>query len=53
MAEITSFVDASRVVYHGSHGIEILPRLKIVGHNQRKQPEMLEITSFADTARVV
>ena len=25
MAEITSFLDASRVVYQGSQGIEILP----------------------------
>ena len=53
MAEITSFVDASRVVYRVSQCIEILPGLKIVGYNPRKRPEMAEITSFADTARVV
>ena len=51
--EITSFVDAARVVYQGSQGIKILPRPKIVGYNPRKQPEMLKITSFDDAARVV
>ena len=53
MAEITNFADASRVVYQGSQGIEILPWPKIVGYNTQKRPEMLKITSFADTARVV
>ena len=33
--------------------ITIVPDLKIVGYNPRKRPEMLEYTSFADTARVV
>ena len=28
MAEVTSFFDASRVVYRGSQGIEILPGLE-------------------------
>ena len=53
MAEITNFADASRVVYQGSQGIEILPWPKIVGSNTRQRLEMLKITSFADTARVV
>ena len=53
MAEITNFADASRVVYQGSQGIEILPWPKIVGYNTRKRPEMLEIMSFTETARVV
>ena len=53
MAEITDFTDASRVVYRGSTGIEILQWPKIMGYNTRKRLEMLEITSFADTARVV
>ena len=53
MAEITNFSDASRVVYQGTPGMEILPWPKIVGYNTRKGPEMLKITSFADTARVV
>ena len=51
MLEITSFADASRVVYQRSLSIEILPEPNIVGYNRRKRPEMLEITSFADTAR--
>ena len=53
MAEITNFADASRVVYQGTQGIEILPWPKIVGYNTRKRPEMLKIMSSADTARVV
>ena len=53
MAEITSFIDASRVVYRGSHGIEILPGPKIVSYNPLKRLEMLQITSFADAARVM
>ena len=53
MAEITNFADASRVVYQGSQGIEILPWPKIVGSNTRQRPEMLKITSFADGTRVV
>ena len=53
MAEIMSFLDASRVVYRGSQGIEILPGPKIVGYNPRKWPEMAEITSFVDISRVV
>ena len=53
MVEITNFSDASRVVYRGSRGIEILLGPKIVGFNPQKWPEMLEITSFADAARVV
>ena len=53
VAEITNFADAPRVVYRGSRGIEILPRLSIVVYNPRKQQKMLEIMSFADTARVV
>ena len=53
MAGTTSFADASRVVYRGSQGIEILPGPKIVGYNPRKRPKMLESTSFADAARVV
>ena len=53
MAEITNFADASRVVYRGSHGIEIHPGPKIVGYNPRKRPEMLEIMSFADTTSIV
>ena len=53
MLEITSFVDAARVVCRGSQGIKILPGPKIVGHNPRKLAEMLEITSFVDAARVM
>ena len=53
MAEITNFADASRVVYKGSQGIEILLWPKIVSYNTRKRPEMLEIMSFADPARVM
>ena len=59
MAEITGFIDASRVLYGGPQGIKILPGFKILpwpkimGYNTRKRPEMLEITSFADTAKVV
>ena len=53
LAEIMNFADASRVVYQGSQGIEILPWPKIVGSNTRQRLEMLKITSFADTARVV
>ena len=53
MAEITNFVDASRVVYGGSQGIEILLGPKIVGYNPRKRPEMAEITSFVEASRVV
>ena len=53
MAKITSFVDASRVVYHGSQCIEILSGLKILSYNPRKRLEMAEITSFADASRVV
>ena len=40
-------------LYRGSQGIEILLGPKIVGYNSQKRPEMLEITSFADAARVV
>ena len=93
MAKNTSFADASRFVYRGSQGIEILPWTRkswvitlengqkcsksrvlpiplesctqgrraskssrdsqIMGYNPRKRPEMVEITSFADPARVV
>ena len=53
MLEITSFVDASRVVYRGSHGFEIRLGPKIVGYNPRSRPEMAEITSFVDASRVV
>ena len=85
MAEITSFVDASRVVYRGSQtqkswaithennqkceitsfvdGLELCTRghkaskaprdTTIMGFNPRKWPEMAEITSFSDDARVV
>ena len=53
IAEITNFADASRGVYKGSQGIEILLWPKIVGYNTRKRPEMLEITSYANTAKVV
>ena len=53
MLKITSFAHAARVVYRGSHGIEISSGPKIVGYNPRKRPEMLEITSFADVARVM
>ena len=53
MAKIMSFVDAPRVMYRGSHGIEILPGPNIVGYNTRKRQKMLEITSFADGARLV
>ena len=53
MLKITSFAHAARVVYWGSHGIEILSGPKIVGYNQRKRAEMLELKSLADAARVV
>ena len=53
MLEITSFADASRVVYQTSQSIEILPEPNIVGYNRRKRPEIAENTSFADAARVV
>ena len=53
MAENTSFVDASRVVYRGSQGIEILLDSKIMGYNPRKRPEIAENASFTDLSRVV
>ena len=53
MAENTSFANASKVVYRGSQGIEILQDPEIVGYDPRKWPEMQEIMSFADTTRVV
>ena len=53
MLEITSFADASRVVYQTSQSIEILPEPNIVGYNRRKRPEIAENTSFADAVRVV
>ena len=37
----------------GSRGIEILPGPETVDYSPRKRPEMLEITSFDDAARVV
>ena len=40
MAEITSFVDACKVVYRESQRIEILPGPEIVRYNPRKRPEM-------------
>ena len=52
MAEITTFADASRFVYQGSQGIEIIPGLKNHVY-PRKRPQMAEITSFADATRVV
>ena len=48
MAEITSFVDASIVVYQGSQCIKILPGPQIVGYNLQKRKKTAEITSFAD-----
>ena len=51
--KITSFVDASRVVYWGTQGIEIRLGPKIVGYNPRKRQEMAEITCFVDASRVV
>ena len=53
MPEITSFHDASRVVYQGSLGIEILPGPKTMDYSPRIRPEMPEITSFYDASRVV
>ena len=53
MPEITSFNDAARVVYRGSHVIEIHRDPKTVDYRPRKWPEMPEITSFGDAARVV
>ena len=53
MAENTSFVDLSRVVFRGSQGIEILLDSKIMGYHPRKRPEKAENTSFADPSRVV
>ena len=53
MVEITNFADASRVVYQGSRGIEILLGPKIVGFNPRKRPEIAEISNCANASRVV
>ena len=53
MPEITSFHDATRVVYRGSRGIDILPGPKTVDNSPRKRTEMAEIMSFDDAARVV
>ena len=53
MAENTSFADLPRVMYRGSQGIEILLDSKTMGYNPQKRLEMVEITSFADSARVV
>ena len=53
MAEITSFVDAARVMYEGHRASRSARDPKIVGNNPRKQPEMAEITSFFDASRVV
>ena len=51
--EITSFVDVLKLCTRG-HKASNAPRdTKIVGYNPRKWPEMAEITSFADDARVV
>ena len=53
MLEIMSFDEATRVVYRGSRGIEILQGPEERGLYPRKRPEILEITSFDDAARVV
>ena len=53
MAENTRFADASKIVYRGSQGIEILLDSKIMGYNPRKRPEIAENVRFADPSRVV
>ena len=53
MAEITSFADASRVVYRRYRASKSARDPKIMGNNPRKRLEMLQITSFVDTSRVV
>ena len=53
MVEVTSFSDASIVVYRGSQCIEILPGPEIVGSNPRKRPKMAEIGSFVGASIVV
>ena len=54
MPKITSFDDATGVVYRWSQGIGILPGPENRGlYSPRKLPEMSEITSFDDAARVV
>ena len=52
MPEIKSFDVAPRVVYgHEASKSSWAP--KTVDYGRRKRPEMLEITSFDDAARVV
>ena len=53
IAEITSFEDASRVVYGGHRASKSARERKIVGNNPRKWEELAEITSFVDASRVV
>ena len=48
MAEITSLVDACKVVYRGSQGIEILPGPENRGLSPTKTARNCEITSFID-----
>ena len=48
MPEITSFDDATRIMYRGSRGNEILPGPKTVDYSPGKRPEMPEIMSFDD-----
>ena len=53
IAENTSFVDLSRVVYPGSLLSKSSLDPNIMDYNPRKRPEMAENTSFADLSRVV
>ena len=53
MPEITSFDDATRVVYGGHRASKSSRDPKTVDYSPRKRPEMPEITSFDDVSGVV